>query len=102
MGYTMPDGFTGDVLYEVYMERQRQEALKETGKFFWTCADPNQSGVRKLAVLGKEFGKITYEVAERMGLEDRHPGHEAQQLWLYEALIQAAAVAVAWAESLAK
>ena len=76
------------VLALVERERERQEELKECGKFAATCADEIPAG-EKLAILVEEVGEVAREVCER--------GARAE---LLEELVQVAAVAVAWAESL--
>ena len=114
MGYTIwPDGICGEVVEEVYKERARQERLREAGKFLWTCADPKIDDARKLAVLAEEFGEAAREVTDAMIASDKSRTRE-DRAWdeaeaakiavhrakLREELIQVAAVAVAWAESL--
>jgi hypothetical protein len=75
------------VIGDVLRERQRQEDLHAPE----TCANPRMDGNVKLAVLTEEVG----EVAKAWNDGDR-PGHE-----LRTELIHVAAVAIAWAESLA-
>lgn len=98
---------TEEILCLVKLERKRQEDLRRAGKFPWSCSDvrdPSYSPsspimpAEKLAVLAEEFGEVADIVckmqagkAEGKGLTNRH---------LREELIQVAAVAVAWAESL--
>lgn len=95
---------TGDVLLEVASERARQEELQRSGRFPWTCARvyapySNAPGIHfeqgeripqpaKLAVLAEEFGEVARAVCE------------CDMKNLREELIQVAAVAVAWAESM--
>lgn len=74
------------VCSEIKDERWRQECKVQTGKIPWDCADPSVDDDRKLAVLGEEFGEVARALIEGDGLRDE--------------LIQAAAVALAWAESL--
>lgn len=99
MGYTIwPDGATGDVVAEVYKERQRQEQLRLSGKFLWTCADPSQSNARALAVLSEEFGEAAREVVEEIIHADR--GQPFSEDNLRKELIQIAAVAIAHVEAI--
>lgn len=70
-------------------ERERQEELRRSGKFKWTCADPAASPHHKMTVLAEEFGEVANAVLE----------HDDAQLW--DELVQTAAVAVAWLEGLA-
>ena len=105
------------VLHEVAVERERQEQLKASGKFLWTCADNEVTLVtdngrsetvrkildsEKLAVLSEEFGEAAREVTEEIIAKDRQDGALANQslVKLRKELIQVAAVAVAWVESL--
>ena len=96
MGYTIwPDGPTGDALSDVNRERERQEELRRAGKFQWTCAAPEPTPEAKYAVLGEEVGEVARHVTE--ALIDPKRLNPAE---LRKELIQVAAVAVAWAESL--
>jgi hypothetical protein len=115
----------GEVLQDVYRERTRQEDLKAKGKFLWSCSDNkvrvDANGLttrivtnpEKLAVLAEEFGEVSREVTEQIialdkarvendGDVDRRLGEilRVRNKKLKEELIQVAAVAVAWAESL--
>lgn len=74
------------VCSEIKDERWRQECKVRTGKIPWDCADPQIDEDRKLAVLGEEFGEVARALIEGKGLRAE--------------LIQVAAVATAWAESL--
>jgi hypothetical protein len=80
-------------------ERLRQELLKSQGRFEFTCADPSISDREKLVILGREFGEIAHAVNVS---GDRRPVLLEQQTkeHLRTELIQLAAVAAAWAESL--
>lgn len=103
MGYTIwPDGNVGETLQDVYRERLRQDELQLKGKFPFTCAMHGLSMPEKLAVLAEEFGEASRHVAEAINL--RHLTQEeltkTQRDELRAELIQVAAVAVAWAETL--
>lgn len=76
------------ILDEVVAERARQERLKASGKFSYTCADLEPTPGAKTAILGEEYGEVCRAVCE----EDNEQ--------LRVELIQAAAVAVAWVQSL--
>jgi len=78
------------VLENVLEERGRQEADCRDGVHPFTCANPKVPSLCKLPVLLEEVG----EVAEV--LQAPEPDRER----LYNELIQVAAAAVAWAESL--
>lgn len=96
MGYTIwPDGKCGEVVEAIYRERLRQEELKRSGKFTYTCADDGLSNSDKLAVLAEEFGEAARHVVESVIDAKR-----LDRKKLREELIQVAAVAAAWAESL--
>jgi len=92
---------TEDILHMVLQERARQDALVAAGKLPFNCADPmiDQGGdhALKLAVLGEEFGEVAKEVYELSVFESEA---EDPLQKLRTELIQVAAVAVAWAESL--
>ena len=86
---------TTDVLILVRRERARQDELKNAGRFKATCADDYLDDAEKLAVLMEEVGECARAVLERDRLvSDTHYANLKQEL------IQVAAVAVAWAESL--
>lgn len=75
------------IYQEIQAERDRQEQLRDEGKFDHTCADPlNEAG--RYVVLGEEIGEIAEAILE---------GDMAN---LREELIQAAAVVVAWIEGI--
>lgn len=82
---------TMDTLFEVAEERERQEKLVAAGKFSFTCASPLATDHDKLPILGEEFGEVCKELC------DHRPGYRRR---LRTELIQVAAVATAWAESL--
>lgn len=83
------------VLDAVARERARQEALRASGKFSWTCSDPLVSDAHKLAVLAEEFGEVSRAIVEQLIDVTRRdvPALRAE-------LVQVAAVAVAWCEAL--
>jgi len=83
------------ILAAVSLERDRQERLKSEGKFPWTCDALGPSPEAKLAVLNEEVGEVANHVVERL-IDPRR----FDRAKLQEELIQVAAVAVAWAESL--
>jgi hypothetical protein len=76
-------------LRDVHEERLRQDELVRTGKIPWDCCDPTAPEGYKLAVLTEEIGEVARAI-----LEHDDPAHLRQEL------IQTAAVAVAWAESI--
>jgi len=87
----------GDVpaVEEVYGERVRQRALFLMGGIHFDCASPKVNNRRKYRVLFEEAG----EVAKALDLVERQdtPWNRHQ---LRAELVQVAAVAVAWLESL--
>ena len=111
------------VLFDVQVERIRQERLKADGKFKWTCADvlwiPKSrtkvprfiSQENRLAVLAEEFGEVSNEVVEygitfdkydEEGMELPPHRHAYYLERIRKELIQVAAVAVAWCEAIDK
>lgn len=94
MGYTIwPDGYAGDAVSDIYRERQRQDTLKQQGKFRYTCADSPLSHAERLAVLAEEFGEVAHEVNEGIN-------RPIDNKLLRTELIQVAAVCVAWIEAI--
>jgi NTP pyrophosphatase (non-canonical NTP hydrolase) len=86
---------TGSILYEVLLERHRQEELCRQGKFPATLAHKGELTASEcLAVLAEEFGEVAEVVADCIadGYLDRDH--------LREELIQVAACCVAWVEQL--
>lgn len=96
---------------DIYTERNRQESLKSSGKFLWTCADKDVSHQAKLAVLAEEFGETAREVVDydisvakyNVGKLE-FPAHRKLYFLkrIREELIQVAAVCVAWCEAIDK
>lgn len=93
-------GLRACILADVNAERDRQEELRRTGAFDFTCADRWEvssgrmvNSADKLAVLAEEFGEVAREVNE--GFRNKVDLHK-----LRAELIQVAAVAVAWVEDL--
>lgn len=76
------------VFERVAAERRRQSELKASGKFAYTAADDVVGGL-KLAILVEEVG----EVAKALNEGDDLASLQAE-------LVQVAAVATAWAESI--
>lgn len=76
-------------LLRVDGERNRQEALKASGRFAHTCADPEMDELERLAVLLEEVGEVARALNESHGI-----------VQLERELCQVAAVAVAWLEGL--
>jgi NTP pyrophosphatase (non-canonical NTP hydrolase) len=85
------------VLDEVTAERERQERLRDEGKFPHTCASRGLSYAEKYAILGEEVGEVARHVTE--GVIDVT---RVDVTKLRKELIEVAAVAVAWAESLTR
>jgi NTP pyrophosphatase (non-canonical NTP hydrolase) len=77
------------VLQLVRDERAQQEARKADARWEFTCADDGMADLEKLAVLGEEFGEVARALIEQQATTA-----------LRAELVQVAAVAVAWAESL--
>jgi hypothetical protein len=86
---------TDFVLEHVRLERERQEYLRESGKFAFTCADVGMSNSERFLVLAEEFGEVGHELNEAIG-----PGRELDSGKLRDELVQIAAVCVAWCEAI--
>ena len=88
---------TEAVLELVRDERRRQDGLKSSGRFTYTCADREMMPAEKLAVLAEELGEVAREVLSQDGLVSDGTGTNAA---IREELVQVAAIAVAWIEAL--
>jgi hypothetical protein len=86
---------TFGILSEIHAERDRQEKLREEGRFTHTCASPDLPDATKLAILVEEVGEAARAVIEK----GRH-ANDVHGVELRKELIQVAAVAVAWSEAL--
>jgi len=90
-----------DVFARIAAERDRQRQLLQAGKITFDCAsvipDPN----RKLRVLAEEVGEVAQELDRLESCKDRR-GERFVLEDLETELVQVAAVAVAWLESLQK
>lgn len=90
---------TREILRLIALERARQKSLYIGGQFHFECCDPAIAGALKLPVLTEEFGEVgkaLYELDFELGSLQAPYG----RAHLREELIQLAAVATAWAESL--
>ena len=96
-GAVGPEWFRFEVLTDISKERNRQESLKQAGKFPATCADYGLSDSIKLCVLTEEVGEVARVLCERVCKPGCEAGTDAR---LLEELVQVAAVATAWAECL--
>lgn len=93
---------TATVLGRVAEERARQEQRKADGRFKFTCADPGpgaMTNAEKLTVLVEEVGEVAREVLTQDGRRLARDSVGTREA-LRDELVQVAAVAVAWAESL--
>lgn len=83
------------ILRDISVERDRQEELKEAGRFVFTCADEEMGDSMKFLVLAEEVGEVA-----RALLNDKFLATDAVRRDLREELVQVAAVCVAWVECL--
>lgn len=92
------------VLQCVMNERYRQEQFKADGEFQYSCMDvhPDISNYRKATILGEEMGEVCNVVNELDNVKPDGNDEDLARLKsaLRQELIQVAAVAVAWVESL--
>jgi NTP pyrophosphatase (non-canonical NTP hydrolase) len=86
------------VLTAIAEERVRQESLKREGRFPHTCADAELSDHEKLTILVEEVGEVARAVLNKTKLA--YDGFSFAQEKLREELVQVAAVATAWLESI--
>jgi hypothetical protein len=100
-----------EALNDVGFERVRQEDLRRSGKFLWTCAVSGAlvSLDRKMSVLSEEVGEVAKEVVDIGIARDKYdkekmafPRHRESALLLRirKELVQVAAVCVAWIEAI--
>jgi NTP pyrophosphatase (non-canonical NTP hydrolase) len=103
------EGRMGRVFDVIYGERVRQQRLKEEGRFLYTCADTiGLTPSQKYVVLAEECGEVARvllnlnALATDFKVENRsaEAHHAALAVMLKKELIEVAAVAVAWLESL--
>lgn len=88
-----------DVFAKIATERDRQRRLFHTGKITFDCASTLPDPNRKLRVLTEEIGEVAQELDRLEALRDRR-GERFVLEDLETELVQVAAVAVAWLESL--
>ena len=92
-----------EIFTEISFERVRQEGLRASGKFLYTCASPDFaafSHFARAAVLGEECGEVCRAVLDVEQIaEGRNKPSEAKKR-LRKELIEVAAVAVAYIEAL--
>lgn len=78
-------------------ERERQDRLKQSGRFQFTLDEPGLSEPQKLAYILEELGEVARNVLARDRLvEDGERGNTE----LYTELIHVATLSGAWAEGL--
>ena len=83
------------VLGQIREERYRQERLRASGKFPFTCADEGLYESMRLACLTEEIGEVARELMESLN-NDRAIDYDA----LLAELLQVAAISCAWCEHL--
>jgi NTP pyrophosphatase (non-canonical NTP hydrolase) len=83
-------------LIDIAKERERQERLKVEGRFKYTCADKTLTTGEKLAILTEELGEVAHAVKVRAALTT----NRTDDADLRKELVQVAAIALAWVESL--
>lgn len=88
-----------EVFRHILAERQRQDTLREQGRFRFTCADPEMGSISKALVLGEEYGEVCRALLSFHLLAYDTP-EKGSSKHLQKELIQVAAVACAWLESM--
>lgn len=95
------------VFHRILVERQRQETLRDQGRFRFTCAD--EAGLtpsQKFVVLGEEMGEVArvllnlHELATDFCIGAIRPPRLILNTKLRKELIEVAAVTCAWLESM--
>jgi hypothetical protein len=84
------------ILERIWIERLRQKDLFRAGRIGFDCASPVVSDDRKLRALVEEVG----EVAKEIDAAEFGDNKKQARLRMRTELIQVAAVAIAWLESL--
>lgn len=95
--------YNKQILRAIRDERFRQQSLFMAGKIGFDCADPNVSDTDKLPVLLEELGEVGEELqilAPILKCPESKTSKADLKYRLRTELIQVAAVACAWAESL--
>jgi hypothetical protein len=91
------------VLRIVDQERNRQDWLVQNGGLPFNCADLKVPFAEKARVIGEEYGEVcraSYEIDYPKGDARNATGLIKAHDHLFDELVQLAATAVAWAESL--
>jgi NTP pyrophosphatase (non-canonical NTP hydrolase) len=94
---------THNIFALVIEERKRQDRLMALGKFAFTCADKDGlTNAEKLTVLIEETGEVARAILNlsQLASDALLKNRVVCEYKLQEELIQVAAVAVAWLESL--
>jgi hypothetical protein len=84
------------LLQEIVIERERQEILRNEGRFSHTAASATLSPSQRYAIVGEEFGELGGAVLAAEKLATDRTGTSQRK-----ELIQLAAVCLAWLEYLA-
>ncbi len=85
----------GEVIVKVHIERERQLSLLKKGKLHFCCSSSVVDPARKFRVLTEEIGEVAQEIDHFEKLPT-----DFYRSRLFVELIQVAAVAVGWLESL--
>lgn len=93
-----PEELREVIFNHIHNERNRQERLQKTGRFDFTCSDPEITNSQRGMVLGEEFGEACHEVNEGIGKPSS--GRYVDLVKLRKELIETAAVTVAWIEAI--
>lgn len=87
------------IVADVLRERDRQDQLKASGRFKFTCADPELIDTQRLAILLEEVGEAGRAILNQIGLA-KDQGYRIGHDHLRTELIQVMAVALAWVEGI--
>jgi hypothetical protein len=88
------------VLDQIAAERARQNSLAALGRIPFNCADGGVLCTAKLPVLVEEVGEVAVELNNMLDPNLNDDVRDKARRDLRDELIQVAAVACAWAESL--
>lgn len=88
------------IIADVLRERDRQDQLKASGRFQFTCADPELIDTQRLAILLEEVGETGRAILNRIGLSHDLPHGVLGRGQLRTELVQVMAICLAWVEGM--
>lgn len=93
----------GEALELIDSERTRQDALKASGRFKYTCADKQLTMWEKYAILVEEVGELSRAMLNRAALVKDLKDYREIGDWgeeMKKEITQVGAICLAWLESM--